>query len=769
MAASDGLLTVTGRLATFDLAHPVQKSRSSSSKTPKALVWPHKRPSPAELAHAGFFYAPTTASPDNATCFLCGFSLDGWEEDDDPFIEHLRHSSGCGWAIMIDIAQQSSDPTTIEDPTSTRISDARRATFVSWPHEGKRGDEHYRRSSDCSFFEFARTTSKKSTKSIRTKRTNASKGSRLSTQSNATTLSEAPRMDGELDHNDMDQSMISQATTATNASKAPKKAPKAKGRGAKSKKAEPSEPMSQEPDYATMEDVTLSTDGNISRGKKRKSEAVSEADNLDQQHLEPPSKKRATSSRAKRTQRATNSTVDYTEPTDDELGLEADSKPKRGRKKGSISKKPPKTSGASKASLRAGIPKDEEIDAALEADLDRDTVDGEDVVVNNTGVHRSSSNASIAPIRQTTKRQRDSASTDNGLHETSQKAPRKKEKKEPKKKTVKATKSKEKDPPAVNDEGTAPQKKGRAPARTISDIHLDTDVLATEIQDEALFSESVVGDQASKSKPAATSKGRKPKKKKAETKLTVAEIPDTSEAVAATTEIDDSEEVMTRLSTGSNHIYSTTIDDKSPTHLKPLHPTTQISEAVRPRHPEQNVDSSTPVRRQSGPNTALQHDIHSSHTPQPHKDTPSPSPQSSDAENQPPSSRPSRLSGMTAFTNMTSTKVPLATSTPTRSPSNEVSRPGHLVTAQPWCAVDLEEIFEHDQDDKENVNLTETLKAAKECLASPEKKMTVEEWIFWNAKKAEGKLRNECERVVGIFEREGGRAMRVLDGLECTD
>jgi hypothetical protein len=54
-------------------------------------------------------------------------------------------------------------------------------------------------------------------------------------------------------------------------------------------------------------------------------------------------------------------------------------------------------------------------------------------------------------------------------------------------------------------------------------------------------------------------------------------------------------------------------------------------------------------------------------------------------------------------------------------------------------------------------------------LTSPEKKMTVEEWINWNARKAEEELRAESERVVGVFEKEGGRALRVLEGIEVSD
>lgn len=55
-------------------------------------------------------------------------------------------------------------------------------------------------------------------------------------------------------------------------------------------------------------------------------------------------------------------------------------------------------------------------------------------------------------------------------------------------------------------------------------------------------------------------------------------------------------------------------------------------------------------------------------------------------------------------------------------------------------------------------------KGKTELLSSAERQMSVEEWIRRNAVRAEEMLRKECERVVGVFEREGGRAMRVLGG-----
>jgi hypothetical protein len=83
--------------------------------------------------------------------------------------------------------------------------------------------------------------------------------------------------------------------------------------------------------------------------------------------------------------------------------------------------------------------------------------------------------------------------------------------------------------------------------------------------------------------------------------------------------------------------------------------------------------------------------------------------------------------------------------------------------------VDVDFILSGEASDKENADVAGVLKDAKAGLTSPEKKMTVEEWIMWNAKNGEERLKRECERLVGVFEREGGRAMRRLDAIECID
>jgi hypothetical protein len=154
----------------------------------------------------------------------------------------------------------------------------------------------------------------------------------------------------------------------------------------------------------------------------------------------------------------------------------------------------------------------------------------------------------------------------------------------------------------------------------------------------------------------------------------------------------------------------------------------------------------------------------------PARSTPSPSPQSSDAENQPPSSR----ALAPASTNIPgSTRIPLSTSTPQTSPSKRNLINGRsLRTATEWTALDLETVFLPTFDPSGGKENTTTLlldNTINGALMSPEKKMTVEEWIKFNASLGEERLRSECERIVSVFEREGNRAVAVLEGIEVVE
>lgn len=72
---------------------------------------------------------------------MCQKSLDGWEADDDPTLEHLHHSRDCPWAMII-CASKADELSHDEyvDPLGEAMTEARRATFADrWPHEGKKG------------------------------------------------------------------------------------------------------------------------------------------------------------------------------------------------------------------------------------------------------------------------------------------------------------------------------------------------------------------------------------------------------------------------------------------------------------------------------------------------------------------------------------------------------------------------------------------------------------------------------------------------------
>lgn len=91
-----------------------------------------------------------------------------------------------------------------------------------------------------------------------------------------------------------------------------------------------------------------------------------------------------------------------------------------------------------------------------------------------------------------------------------------------------------------------------------------------------------------------------------------------------------------------------------------------------------------------------------------------------------------------------------------------------------WTAVDLETIFlkspADNYEDKENRRdddelLDDAVQGVKGRLTSPEKGMSVEEWVRHNARLSEERLRRECERRISVFEKEGNRARQVLEGI----
>lgn len=82
---------------------------STGNKRRKVEGWPlpaDHSVTPSSLALAGFYYAPLPDASDNATCFLCGKGLGGWEDGDEALEEHISHTikdgvkKGCPFALL---------------------------------------------------------------------------------------------------------------------------------------------------------------------------------------------------------------------------------------------------------------------------------------------------------------------------------------------------------------------------------------------------------------------------------------------------------------------------------------------------------------------------------------------------------------------------------------------------------------------------------------------------------------------------------------------
>ncbi|KAJ5131184.1 uncharacterized protein N7515_007223 [Penicillium bovifimosum] len=823
--------TFAARLASFDAVLKPEKRRASGTKTPKVITWPHQRPSPAELAHAGFYYKPYETNPDNTTCFQCHRALDGWEEDDNPVTEHLKHAPDCGWAIMMDLQQRSSNPATIEDPTGDRITQARLATFGSaWPHDGKKGwlcqsekmvesgwyfcptdesddlascvycklsldgwepkddpfDEHYRRSSDCSFFVFAQPPGKKG-KSSRAKKPRVSRASsRLSTQSIGTVTSEAPEVDMD---DSMDHSIMSEATTK---SKSTKKAPKSKSKGPKSKKEEPAEIESQiEADIEEVAQPEPKKSKRTGRGKKRPSEdmkdepesVVMEGRGASQPPAdpEPPAKRRATRARSSSITRnynyETNDSAMADAATVDEAALDVETKKGRKATKKSASKtrKVSDASVAPKAPSIIRAPRDSEIDAEIEAGLEADIPEPEDVPepapTRPSKKAKSSKKPKAAAQSPEPTVGNDQAEyvddigyrpvsnvepTDDEPEAPEPPAPKVKASKGSKKKGAKKTRAEE-------PKAQSPEPRERLQSEPI-DARDDSKRHDSSISVEIINKEPEEEDQEVRQKAEQAPVPEPP----------LEEHPDEPPV----NEQDDEFETA----------------DDLPDQLEMVQPPQEPSSSPRERSPEPQSHRNTPpktTKRYSD----IPHEEHYAETlaqrqdsshgveprrisqrsnravsplPRPHQSTPSPSPQSSDAENRPPSSRPSSSRPPIQSTpKHPELRAPLGVSTP--SPSKRNVNGGFGPSGHPWTPVDIDAVLFGETSDKENADLSGLFRGVKGGLTSPEKKMTVQEWIVWNAKNGEERLKRECERLVGQFEKEGGRAMRRLEAIECID
>ncbi|KAE8443988.1 hypothetical protein EG329_001117 [Mollisiaceae sp. DMI_Dod_QoI] len=840
-AIADQYFTYESRLASFQVAHQLSKRRVSnaSTKGSKSIKWPHSFLSGEELAKAGFFYHPLQANPDNVACFLCHRNLDGWEEDDDPLAEHLKHSPDCGWAVVASI-EKGDEELSQQYPASASMIEARKATFADkWPHEGKKGwkckikqmvDSGWKytptpESDDmatCVYCALALDGWEPSDKPL------------LSTQSAFTIASEAPSI-SDIPAEDED-SIITTATNATatrgkKMGKAKKAAPAKKSRA---KKGEPIEVVAApEPEDDKFE-VKMEVAPKLARGRKRKSDEDAEPI-VPAEDIAPLPKRRATRTRA--------STA-----MDDSIMSHSEVSKPAGRK-GRVSRK---VSAASAAPLRAAVPGDDEIDRALEADLARSLTDNEEEQAASATVSRGH-NAGHAMF-DSVPMQIDEAAIDaelEAMEMESKPLPKAKgaKGKQPRKVSAKQRAAAKKAEAETEAEQLAAEevshqiagelehsismqhsspvvapKKQRAstrqpprqlPGRTTRGSVMSTnnnDIAMTEYigessqqnEDSGNETDASMASQSTVVRGGSTRRGSAMKKGKGGKKVPSRNIEEIVHKHQKQEPEAPSVEESAPSAKGKNVIHAEEITVTEETHYAPAPeaPEPESKEEVlsseaakakatktrgRPRKisaqreplplmltksvNDKPTEEPAPVEATVFMPGAMPSSPPRSPTPPPKEATPSQSPQSSDAENHPPSSKPSAATKKIVTPHSSTRRIPLADTTPGMlSPSKRNVIAG-LQTNAPWTAVDLDTVFMKSPSGENPGNLFggAIAKAKNGELTSPEKKMTVEEWIKYNAEVAEEKLRGECERMVGLFEKEGTRAMQALEGVECLE
>ncbi|KAK8868245.1 inhibitor of apoptosis domain-containing protein [Apiospora arundinis] len=794
----DHYYTFEGRLASFQASQPV----SGRKRGPKTLAWPHKGLDENSLARAGFYFEPTADKPDNVVCYLCHARIGGWEDDDNPLEEHLRLSPHCGWAIVTAIEAGLGDYN-MDDPSHPDMMEARKQTFAKrWPHEGKRAwkcktkqmvdagwkytptidsddmatctycqlaldgwepadkpmNEHYRRSPECPFFrlidQYQQGPLKKT---VRGKAVRTSKASRLSGQSVATFASEAPSTLA--DYEDSVMTTTSVVTAGGTKKTRAKKATTTRAKKTRGKKDEPIEVLEDPPE----DEIPPPPPPKPTRGRKRASDSVD--DSVLTNAEAPAPKKRAT-----RTRQSNNVDASIVESHADQSMVDAvpappakttQKKPRASRAKNA--QKMSTTSTASAVSIpdEAEIPNDEEIDRQLQEDLDRQLSEDEAIAADSDSERRKAPAAKPKAKKAPAKKKSTASNKEQPLSDHAMFDPTPVE-------VDDADVSAELKAMRANmeaEEASTLQvpKKGRKAAGTTRKVSKQTKAQKAKAQQEA----ELEPEQEPELEP--------------ETAAAPAAAPKTIPAPAQDMSEDELSFNATVLTTASAPAKKRGRPKKNSTQPPPP------VEEPKPKPPTKymaHVDFSDDVQMSSTPRPVKPtHEREVSPSPAPEISqtpatpkpvispapaarqsaiSPSQSPQASDEENQPPSSKPSNTAN--------SSRVAMDPVDATPAPSSPSKRNANVLhgleSTQPWTEIDLDMVF---QDlNKENAGPASQLQKGAQ-LTTPEKKMTVEEWINHNAGLAEERLKNECETMVSKFEQEGGRAMRVLEELVTAE
>ncbi|KAH8899744.1 hypothetical protein GQ53DRAFT_200907 [Thozetella sp. PMI_491] len=810
--ADEQYFVYENRLASFKGPQPITKKRASnaSSRAPRALHWPHKTLAPADLARAGFVFEPLQDNPDNVVCFLCQKALDGWEEDDNPLDEHLKHSPNCGWAITVAIEIEFGDYGKIH-PLDPSMIEARKATFAGkWPYESKKGfkcktkqlveagwkytptlesddmatctycqlaldgwesgdkpiDEHYKRSPNCPFFALLSQNPKKG---ARAKAARGSKASRLSSQSVATVASDLGSVADTTAN--PDDSVLTTTSVMSKKSTRGKKTQTSKAKKTRTKKDEPVEILEDRVD--DFEERPPPPPPKPAKGRKRASD---EMDEPEADAVAPATKKRAVKGNNTDTSVLTIASQDI--PMSDAIPTAkqpAGKKNARTRKASQASVR----SQASTASLRAKATEDDELEHQLQADLAASLTDDENLAVDSDS-ERKRPPAKGRPRKGTTTRkasaqkqkeqpddfamfdpapiEHDDAAVEADLRaleaevETESQGleklevPKKGRKAGTRKASKQTKKTKEPSPEPI-DEPMA----DAVPAPEPEPVQQQDATEPEPFEDPDASTATVVNKSAPRESTGKRGRGRPPKKSNTSQPRSSQGAEEYSrlepEVPANTKLVVEIKSTSMRESFSASKRTSGKVVQPVPaiSTLSPSASTPRVNKALPPP-PESEAVAPTPATPKA----------HATPSAKQAAISPSQSPQSSDAENQPPSSKPAA--------SVTTKRVVLApvAATPVRGSPSRKNVVAGLRSTAPWTAADLDLVFSPGSG-KEN-GIDRLLRTGPD-LTSPEKRMSVEEWIFHNASQAEQKLKQECEAMVSAFEKEGSRAMAALEGL----
>ncbi|KAK7750857.1 hypothetical protein SLS62_007256 [Diatrype stigma] len=664
--------------------------------------------------------------------------------------------------------------------------------------------EHYKRSPGCQFFLLLNQYEQGPTKkSGRGKGARTSKASRLSVQSATTAASNSTLLlDHPAEHDDSVMTATSVMTQGSTKRGRTKKATTARGKKTRAKKDEVVEVLEDPPEMQEEAPPPPKP----ARGRKRASDAIE--DSVMTTTEAPAPKKRAT--RGRRSNTVDTSIVDHQHDVDvaeTKPAPPAKAKGKKGRS--SNTRNTRKASVASNVSITSIAEADDEhllddeaLNRQLEADLDRPLSDDENIDADSDSERKK---VPAKPKKATTKKGAATKQEETQNHhsmfdptpaevdeddvdaelkaleaemevEPAEKLQvPKKGRKAGTRKVSKQTKKTQKPAPVEPE----PEPKPDPEPELVPEIDegVDVDELAEGHEESMMSNATVLNKRTSSIEPPKKKRGRPSKKASlakaaSEAATEPARLPSVAKSSPKIAHTDFAQSAQSQSQQGG----TPSISPPPQVLGYPTLPTAQDEDEDEYEAQDQEQQRpATPEAPAASTSSAKQATISPSH-----------SPQSSDAENQPPSSRPSNTTSRSSGARAALAPVAAAgTTTPVRSSPSKSSRGyhqshnsntlGNLQSSHPWIGVDLEMVFDNlDRENKENpaaltasryLNGDGNGKGNADPLTSPEKRMTVEEWVHHNASQAEQKLRLECEATVSAFEREGTRAMMALEGL----